>query len=78
MRAEIPCQGITTILTNRMEGIKVNREDKHKSCESKIQKYTRPPKNSLEPERSSNLSNSQLELIYCIGKYNPNSPGVVP
>jgi hypothetical protein len=29
MRAEISCQGITTILTNHMEGIKVNREDKY-------------------------------------------------
>jgi hypothetical protein len=78
MRVEIPCQGISTILTNHMEGIKVNREDKHKSCKSKIQKYTRPLKNSPEPERSSNLPNSQLVLIYYIEKSNPNSPGVVP
>jgi hypothetical protein len=34
-------------------------------------------KNSLEPERSSTLSNPQLELIYYIGESSPNSPGVV-
>ena len=27
MRAEIPCQGMITILTTHMKGIKVNRED---------------------------------------------------
>jgi hypothetical protein len=31
-----------------------------------IQRYTRPPKNSLEPEHSSTLPNSHLELIYYI------------
>jgi hypothetical protein len=39
--------------------------------------YTRPLKNSLEPERSSSLPNSQLELIYHIEESSPNSPGVV-
>jgi hypothetical protein len=57
------------------EGIKVNREDilKHKSCKGKIQRYTRPSKNSLEPERSPTLPNSQLELIYYIRESSPNS-----
>jgi hypothetical protein len=81
MWSEIPCQGITTILTNHMKGIKVNENInilKHKSCKDKIQRYTRSSKNSLEPERSSTLYNSQLELIYCIRKSDPNSPDVVP
>jgi hypothetical protein len=46
---------------------------KHKSCKGKIQRYTRPLKNSPEPERSPSLSNSQLELIYYIGESSPNS-----
>jgi hypothetical protein len=50
----------------------------HKSCKDKIQGYTRPPKISPEPERSSTLPNSQLELIYYIGEYSPNSSGLVP
>ena len=37
---------------------------KRKSCKGKIQRYTRPLKTSPEPERSSALPNSQLELIY--------------
>ena len=40
----------------------------HKSCKSKIHRHTRPPKNYPEPERSSTLPNSQLELIYYIGE----------
>jgi hypothetical protein len=58
---------------------KANREDnilKHKYCKGKVQRYTRPLKNSLEPERSSTLPNSQLELIYYIGESSPNSPSV--
>jgi hypothetical protein len=50
----------------------------HKSCKGKIQGYTKPPKISIEPERSSTLSNSQLELIYYSGESSPNSPGLVP
>jgi hypothetical protein len=58
------------------EGIKVNREYKYikaKSYKGKIQRYTSSPKNSPEPERSSTLPNSQLELICCIGESSPNS-----
>jgi hypothetical protein len=51
---------------------------KHKSCKGKIQRYTRSPNNSLEPERSSTLPNSQLELIYYIRESSPNSSSVVP
>jgi hypothetical protein len=32
-------------------------------------------KTSLEPERSSALPNSHLDLIYYIGMYSPNSQG---
>jgi hypothetical protein len=50
----------------------------HKSCKGKIQGYIRPLKISLEPERSSTLPNSQLELIYYIGESSPNSPDLMP
>jgi hypothetical protein len=69
MRAEIPCKDMIAISTIHMKGIKAIEKInilKHKSCKSKIQRYNRPPKNSLEPEHSSTLPNYQLELIYFI------------
>jgi hypothetical protein len=45
----------------------------HKSCKGKIQGYTKPLKISLEPERSSTLPNSQLELIYYIRESSCNT-----
>jgi hypothetical protein len=74
MRAEIPCKDMITISTIHIKGINIL---KHKSCNGKIQRYIRPPKNFLEPEGSSTLPNSQLELIYYIGESIPNSSGVV-
>jgi hypothetical protein len=50
----------------------------HKSCKGKIQGYTKPLKISPEPERSSTLPNSQLELIYYIREPSPNSSSLVP
>jgi hypothetical protein len=47
------------------------------SYEGKVQRYTRSLKNSAKPERSSTLSNPQLELIYYNGESSPNSLGVV-
>jgi hypothetical protein len=80
MRAEIPCKDMITISTIYMKSIKAIGKInilKHKSCKGKIQRYTRPSKNSLEPERSSTLPNSQLELIYYIRESSPNSSNVV-
>jgi hypothetical protein len=81
MRAEIPCKGMITILTKHMKAQKYIEKInilKHKSYKGKIQRYTRPLKNSLEPEHSSTLPDSQLELIYYIGEFSPNPPCVVP
>jgi hypothetical protein len=81
MHAEIPCKDMITISTIHMKGIKAIEKInilKHKSCKGKIQRYTRSPNNSLEPERSSTLPNSQLELIYYIRESSPNSSSVVP
>ena len=72
------------VLINTMKCIKVTREDKYKysikSNRVEIQRYIRTLKTSPEPERSSALPNSLLDIIYSttLQLSNPNPTGVEP
>jgi hypothetical protein len=46
------------------------------SCKELIQRHTKSLKTSPEPEHSSALPNSHLDLIYYIGMSSPNSLGI--